>query len=301
MRVLIVGRIAQPHRLCQRNGLLKREAEAVARHCVHRSRCISDQRHPPPRDGWQDIQACGVTQLPGCLRCSPQFFRKNRESRQRFLEPQRGIGREHGNANLLRWHWRDKYLAARRPVNFNCVRPRPYFKVTAKTESLSSGYARIESCPFADQRILAIRADEPAVGNSFFCRRHSLRIELPCLRPPAEFHSRFGCMVEEQLMQFYAAYGKARRARKIRAYGMFPIHKPDSAERKGAFRRKGYAEPAQSGNPLRQDALSAGLVYWGYACIQNRYLQIKPARGNRRNDARRSRSDNDDLTLSRHN
>ena len=57
----------------------------------------------------------------------------------------------------------------------------------------------------------------------------------------------------------------------------------------------------ESGNTLGQDALSAGLVDRGNSGIQNRYLQVEPARRDRRDDARGSRSDNDDLALFRHN
>ena len=172
----------------------------MASHRVHGSRCVTDQRHALPRDCRQDSQACGVTQFPGCLRRSPQFFCKNRESRQSFLKPERGIGRDHGHANLLPRHRRDKYLAASRPVNFSHVRPWPHLKVAAKTESFPSGDPRIEPSPFADLRILAIRADEPTVGKSFLCRRHSLRIDLCHSRSPAEFHARLDCVVDKQLM-----------------------------------------------------------------------------------------------------
>ena len=82
---------------------------------------------------------------------------------------------------------------------------------------------------------------------------------------------------------------------------MFPVHKPDSTERKSVFRRNGYPEPSQCGNTLGQDALSAGLVDRGYPGIQNSYLQVESAGRDRRDDARRSRSDNDDLTSFSHN
>ena len=53
-------------------------------------------------------------------------------------------------------------------MNFSHVRPWPHLKVAAKTESFPSGDPRIESSPFADLRILAIRADEPPVGKLLF-------------------------------------------------------------------------------------------------------------------------------------
>ena len=82
---------------------------------------------------------------------------------------------------------------------------------------------------------------------------------------------------------------------------MFPVHKPNATEQKSAFRREGYAEPSQCGNTLGQDTLSAGLVDRGYPGIQNCYLQVEPACRDRRDDARRSRSDNDDLAPFSHN
>jgi hypothetical protein len=82
---------------------------------------------------------------------------------------------------------------------------------------------------------------------------------------------------------------------------MFPIHKPDSAELKGAFRREGNAEPSESGDTLGQDALSAGLVDRWNPGVQNRNLQVESARRDRRDDARWSRSDNDDLASFSHN
>jgi hypothetical protein len=93
-------------------------------------------------------------------------------------------------------------------------------------------------------RILAIRADEPTAGKPFFCRRHSLFIDLRHPRAPSKFHTRLDCVVDKQLMQLHTAHGAARCARKIRACGMFLVHEPDSPEWKGAIRWQGNSEPS---------------------------------------------------------
>ena len=130
--------------------------------------------------------------------------------------------------------------------------------MTAKTESFSSDTPRIEPRPFADLRILAVRADQPTVGKSFLRSRHSLCIDLRDARAPAELHARFDCVVHEQLMQFYAAHGIARRARKIRARGMFLRPQTEFLEMESAFRAErkcrallGQQRPG-AGCPLRR-------------------------------------------------
>src|ERR1700674_1940854 len=154
-------------------------------------------------------------------------------------------------------------------MNFSLVRPWPHLKVTAKAESFSSDDPRIKPRPFSDLRILAIRADEPPVGKFLFGRRHRLLIDLHRSRSPAEFHTRLDCVVDKQLMQLYAAHRKARCARKFRPCGMFLVHKPDSTECKGVFRRQADAEHSEGSNTLGQNALSAGLVDRGRSGIQN--------------------------------
>src|ERR1700674_70072 len=148
-------------------------------------------------------------------------------------------------------------------MNFSLVRPWPHLKVTAKAESFSSDDPRIKPSPFADLRILAIRADEPTVGKFLFGRRHRLLIDLHRSRSPAKFHTRLDCVVDKQLMQLYAAHRKARCARKIRACGMFLVHKPDSTECKGVFRWQADAEHPAASNTVGQEPRPAELVNRG--------------------------------------
>jgi hypothetical protein len=127
-------------------------------------------------------------------------------------------------------------------MNFHRVRPWLHLKVAAKAEPIFSRRPRSKSRPFADKRILSIRADEPTVRKAFLGRRHNLSIDSRHSRPPAEFHTYINRVGDKQLMQLCAAHRKSRCARKIRAHGMFPIHKSDSTEWEDAFRRKGNAE-----------------------------------------------------------
>ena len=82
---------------------------------------------------------------------------------------------------------------------------------------------------------------------------------------------------------------------------MLFVHKSNSSKWKTAFGRQGDSKRAQGRNTLGKYALSAGLVDRGHSGVQNDCLQSVPARGDRRNDPRRSRSDNDDLASIRHN
>ena len=174
-------------------------------------------------------------------------------------------------------------------------------KMAAKTESFLWGEARVEPSPFADLRILAICADQPPIGKFFFCRRHSLAIDLRHSRAPVELHSRPGRMVDEKLMQLCPAHRIARSAREIRSRGIFLVHKTDSSEWKPAFWRQSDAERFQGGDAPGQNALAAGLVDRGRSGIQNSNLQSQSARRDRRNNARRSRSDNNDFATFHHN
>jgi len=185
-------------------------------------------------------------------------------------------------------------------MNFCHVRPRLHLKVTAKTESFSSGASWIKPRPFADLRILAVRSDEPIVGQSFLRSCHSRCIDFRDARTPAELYTLLGCVLHEKLMQFYSTYRQARRAREIRARRMFLVRKPDSFKRKTALLRQGDAERAQSRNTLGQDAFSAGLVDRRISGIENNGTQSLAACRDRSNDPRRSRSDHNDRTLPSH-
>src|SRR4029077_5030457 len=164
------------------------------------------------------------------------------ESHQRPFKPQSGIARDYGNADLLAGHRRDKYLAAWRPMNLRHVRPRLHLKVVAKAESFPWGDARIKPRPFADPRILAIGADKPAIGKLLFRSPHKFFLDFHYARAPAALHARLAGVVDEMLMQLYTPHGIGQSARKFRPRGMFRVHKPDSQEWKGAFRRQGDAE-----------------------------------------------------------
>ena len=108
-------------------------------------------------------------------------------------------------------------------------------------------------------------------------------------------------MIDEHLMQFHAAYRDPGRARKIRAGRMFGVHELDSPEWKGIFGRQRDAKHFESGDTVGQDAFSAGFVDRRHASIHYGRLQTLSAGGNRRNDSRWPRSDNEDFTLFFHN
>jgi hypothetical protein len=104
-------------------------------------------------------------------------------------------------------------------------------------------------------------------------------------------------LFDKELVQLHAADRYARCLPKIRARGIFFIHKLHSSEGKRDFWWQMDAQRSEGGNPLRQNTLSTGLVDGGSSGIQNHCMEAAPPRCDRRNDARGPGTHNDDLTM----
>jgi hypothetical protein len=125
-------------------------------------------------------------------------------------------------------------------------------------------------------------------------------IELTYTRAPAKLNSLLHGATRKNLMQFRAAHAEARRTGKIRSRNSHFVDKLNSPKGMCEFRGQTYAELSKCGDATRQNALSAGFVNWGRSSVENCDPKAAPASRDCRGDARRSRSDYDDLAVCNH-
>ena len=122
------------------------------------------------------------------------------------------------------------------------------------------GTRREEATLLAQQRILSVRAHQPAIGSGLASNFNAVGRESGNSSPPAQIYAPCRRLLHQQLVQNHAPNPKSLARRECRFHGAGIIKEANAAKGKGLVKWNRDAESLERGQSIGHDALATSFI-----------------------------------------
>ena len=140
------------------------------------------------------------------------------------------------------------------------------------------GTRREEATLLAQQRILSVRAHQPAIGSGLASNFNAVGRESGNSSPPAQIYAPCRRLLHQQLVQNHAPNPKSLARRECRFHGAGIIKEANAAKGKGLVRWNRDAESLERGQSIGHDALATSFIDRRTGAIDDRHIQSNLSR-----------------------